>query len=84
MSEVLEVIDWDYDRFAETVYVKAQVSDAVMIAPATLYDPEEWGSALAETTIFWPEDFEEPKDSSLKDYLETRTQDWKVIPFDEL
>ena len=83
MSEVLEVVSWEHDPIAETVYVKAYVSDAVMIAPATLYAPEQWGSALAETTIFWPGDFEAPKEeTSLLPDLDGK--EWTVIPFDEL
>ena len=83
MSEVHEVYSYEYDPELETLYVEAEVADAVQSCPATLYEPEQWTHGRCSTSIFWDIEEDGPVNKdALSKYFETYTADWILIPFD--
>lgn len=84
MSEVHEVYSYEYDPKLETLYVEAEVADAVQSCPATLYEPEQWTHGRCHTTIFWDVETDPPlSHENLKNYLNKyQDQNWLLIPFE--
>lgn len=48
-----QLIAFSYRQGSDLVHIQAIVDDAVQVAPATLYDPPEFGSAACETFVLW-------------------------------
>ena len=75
-----------YNKDDGSVYVEAEVEDAVQSCPATQYEPEQWTSGRCSTTIIW--DVDDPtfgplsKEVLKQHFNDTETTDWTFIPFD--
>ena len=80
----IEIFDWDYNEETEMVSVEAQVEDAVMSSPATLYDPAQWQSGRCIAEILWPTEFEPPTLERIEQHLISSDPNWELIPFDQL
>jgi len=67
------------------LYVKAVVEDMVKVFSGNMYEPEEYGPALCETSIELEEDDMIPQnDAELVQYLEQLNVDWEVIDPEEM
>ena len=76
--------NFSYTKGSDLVEIHAIVEDCVQISPATLTDPEEWGSGYCVTTILWDEEITPENAPTLAD-IEKRlpfipAEDWTYIP----
>jgi hypothetical protein len=85
MPEVYEIYLFEYNEKEGTVYVEAEVEDAVQISPATQYEPEQWTHGRCATDILWDvedEVFGPLSKEVLLKHLNESENDWMLIPFD--
>ena len=55
---VREIIDWDVsvDDYGVNLHFDAIVEDVILVAAATRWDPEQWGSARCKGSLLLVED----------------------------
>ena len=72
-----------YTKGSDILHVTAVVDDAVQVAPATAYDPPEFGAALCETWILWdqPLTHENAPTTEQLSRMLPFIDDWKAIEF---
>jgi len=85
---VHEIHFFNYNSEDGTVYVEAEVEDAVQSSPATQFEPEQWTHGRCSTTTIW--DIEDDtfgpltKETLLKHFNDSEHSDWVLIPFGDL
>jgi len=84
MSTVHELYSFEYDPDTEVLTVVAEVSDAVLAYPATLYEPEHWTHGKCSASFIYPvEDLRTLSRSSILLYInENESIDWFLEPLD--
>ena len=82
---VYEGYFFNYDDDKGTVYVEAEVENAVQSSPATQFEPEQWTHGRCATTIIWDVEDETfgplTKEGLLQHFNECDYDDWTLIPF---
>jgi len=78
---------FSYTYGEEYVHVRALVEDAVLVRSATWLEPEEYGSAVCETEIFWGDPITPetaPKQSEIEEMLSMgHICDWEIVEMEE-
>lgn len=77
-----QLVQFNYTTGADYFTVQAIVEDAVQVAPATRFDPPEFGSALCEAAVLWDEPLS-PDNAPTQAEVERMLpwiDDWCVIP----
>ena len=84
MSTVHELYSFEYDSDTEILTVVAEVSDAVLAYPATLYEPGQWTHGKCSASFIYPvEDLRTLNRSSILLYInENKSIDWFLEPLD--
>ena len=77
-----QLVQFSYTSGSDYLTVQAIVEDAVQVAPATRFDPPEFGSALCEAVVLWDEPLS-PDNAPTQAEVERMLPwvgDWCVVP----
>jgi len=77
-----QLICFSYERGSDLVRIQAIVDDAIQVAPATRYDPPEYGSAACETCVLWDDPITDKNTPTHDDIVKMLPwiDDWTAIP----
>ena len=81
-TQFLNMIPRPMDGGVELV---AQVPDVVQVAPATRFDPPEFGSAQCRAFVYWEWETDSPlkrDDAFWQQFVEENELDWELDPND--